>query len=75
MPCTVIGVKDVNFEDKKGQHVTGTRVYVSFEERGTSGLACMYVFLKSDIQPPDVGDQIIVHFNRFGRCQGYDLAG
>lgn len=75
MHCTVLGVRDIEYDNKQGRHITGTRLYVSFDERGTDGLACMDIFLNSEINPPLVGDQIIVHYNRYGRCQGYDLAG
>lgn len=75
MECTVLGVRHIEYNNKQGRRVIGTRVYVSFTENGTSGYACTDVFLNQDILPPDVGDSIVLRYNRFGRCTGYDLAG
>lgn len=75
MNCTVLGVRHVEYDNREGRHIVGTRIYVSFEEKGTIGLGCMDVFLNQDTQPPDVGDKIVLRYNRYGRCQGYDFAG
>lgn len=75
MYCTVMGVRHVEYDNREGRHIVGTRIYVSFEEKGTTGLACLDVFLNQDILPPDVGDLIVLRYNRYGRCQGFDFAG
>lgn len=75
MNCIVLGVRHIEYDNRQGRHIVGTRLYVSFKETGTDGVACMDVFLGQDIQPPVVGDDIILMYNRFGRCTGYNFAG
>lgn len=75
MNCSVLGVRSIDYVNKQGRRVTGCRLYVSFEEHNTTGLACMDVFISSDILPPAIGDKIVLRYNRYGRCIGFDFAG
>lgn len=75
MNCVVLGIRHIKYTNKEGRIIIGNRLYVSYHDQYTNGLASMDVFLPIDIQPPEVGDQLLLRFNRYGRCVGYDFAG
>lgn len=56
MVGTLIGFKSVNFEDDKGNAVSGTRIYVEYEDSQISGMGCDSKYFPSDTQvklPPN----------------------
>ena len=71
----VIGLRQVDFKAQDGNKVQGLSVYVTFpiEENGT-GEACDKLFLSASKvvmmeKIPQVGDEINVTYNRWGKVQ------
>lgn len=75
MKVTVIGIRHIEYDNKQGRHIEGTRLYVTYDDARTSGLAALDVFLPISVEPPNIGDDIILMYNRYGRCTGFDFAG
>lgn len=75
MKVTVIGIRHVEYDNKQGRHIIGDKLYVTFSEKGTDGVASFDVFLSGSEVIPSIGDEIILYYNRYGRCVGFDLAG
>ena len=48
MVGTLIGFKCVNFEDDKGNKISGTRIYVEYEDSQISGMGCDSKYFPSD---------------------------
>lgn len=67
----IVGMKDVNFETKEGQRMTGTKIYVTCEDEKVDGLMTDSFFLTQEKFPHagdfHVGDDIIVYYNRYGK--------
>lgn len=48
MKAVLLGMKKVNFTDKKtGELIVGTSLYYAYEEEGTVGRACENKFIKN----------------------------
>lgn len=70
MDYTVIGFKNVDYVNQSGRHITGTRVFLTYEDHLATGLACLDVYLKDSIDYiPVVGDRIALYYNRFGKVE------
>lgn len=48
MVGTLIGFKCVNFEDDKGNKISGTRIYVEYEDSQILGMGCDSKYFPSD---------------------------
>lgn len=75
MRCTVLGVRHIEYDNREGRHIKGTRIYVSYIENGTDGVACMEVFLNQNIVPPRAGEEIVIMYNNRGRVVSVETAG
>ena len=75
----VIGFADRSFTAKAtGTLIEGMYIFVSFEDKRTTGLACDRLFLsrqrldESDYYP-SLGDEIEPIYNRYGKINGIRL--
>lgn len=76
MKCTVLGIQNIDYVNKTGKHVVGLKLFVSYVDSHVDGRACLDVYISGEVQiSPSVGDDIILFYNRFGRCVGFDFAG
>lgn len=74
MSCKVIGVAPVNFTGQDGRQVVGHNIYVTYERNNTQGLVAERIFLGSRVEVvPDVGDEIRLYYNRYGRVESIDI--
>lgn len=70
----IVGLRDVSFEDKKrpGQMVEGTSFYFTREDDNVDGLMAGKLFIGSNRLTqlsycPDVGDDVIIYYDRYGK--------
>lgn len=74
MDYTVIGFKNVDFVSKQGRQVTGTRLYLTYQEQYTFGEACLDVFIRNTVDyVPAVGDRVTLLYNRYGRVENIQV--
>lgn len=74
----VLGVRNLDFKDDKGNVIQGVNVYVSFPEDGVRGEMTDKLFLSlnkfdSICQLIKPGDEIEVTYNRFGKISKAEL--
>ena len=66
----VIGIQHRKYVNKQGREVEGYNLFVSYDEKGVSGRACMREWVSSDIMDDSgisVGDLVDLNYNRYGR--------
>lgn len=74
MNYTVIGFKNVDFTSKQGRQITGTRLYLTYEDQYTFGVACLDVFIRNTIDyVPAIGDTVMLLYNRFGSVENIQV--
>lgn len=68
MYYTILGIEKIDYHNKEGKHITGTRLHLFYEDKNVNGHAVDNVYLSSNIELPvlNVGDQIDVRYNRYG---------
>lgn len=72
MKVTVLGKRNVSFDDKKtGELIEGTSIYVSYPAEGVKGVMTDKIFVKdgSDVFLPDFeyGEKYDFHYEGFGK--------
>lgn len=68
----IIGMKRFEYVSKKtGKKTDACNLYCTYEDKKTVGLACTFIFCRSDIVPADlsIGDNVQVFYNRFGSVE------
>lgn len=75
--ATVVGVRSINFKGQDGNPVTGKNIYFTepLEEGQGVGVSADRVFLSVDKllkcqYDPQVGDEVHIEYNRYGKCSG-----
>lgn len=69
MEVTFLGKKKINFENERGEQISGTTVFFAFPEDGIDGLMAGKAFLRGSIEIPAVksGEQVDLTFNNRGK--------
>lgn len=71
----IVGIRNVDFTAQDGSHIVGVSLYCSYEiTRNGAGYAVDKVFvsenkLRDVMYRPEVGDEIVVNYNRFGKVE------
>ena len=73
--ATIIGVRSSSFKGSDGVEVTGKVIFITEPLEKGEGLSAERVFLTMEkLQKcqydPEVGDEVRIEYNRFGRCSG-----
>lgn len=74
----IIGIRPSSFKGDKGEEITGKNIYMTYPLDKGTGLGCERVFL-TDAKiagweyKPQVGHEVKLSYNRFGRCDGMEL--
>ena len=80
----IVGIKQSNFKPKDGDdEITGYNIYCTYpldEDKGGGGLGVerLYVTdkkLENCGYDPEIGDEIRVNYNRFGKVQSVEAVG
>ena len=77
MTAEIIGFRGYDFTDKDGRQVSGTSLFVAFEEEGVTGRAAERLSVNSAIALPSgikPGDKININFNRRGKVDKIEKA-
>lgn len=67
---TVLGKRPVSFKSDDGRDITGTTLYLGYEEEGVEGMATDKVFISTAKMPKNdivVGAEVDVLFDRRGK--------
>lgn len=73
MKAILRGVGELNFTSQNGNHVEGTNLYISFQDKNVNGEKCERVFASAEISFPDnikIGDTVNLWFNHKGKLEG-----
>lgn len=68
----VVGFEAKTFSFEDGKTVSGFYLYTTEERKGVTGTACERTFVsdgKLNGYVPELGDEIIINYNRFGKPQ------
>ena len=52
MKARIIGIEEINFKNQVGEVISGTNIFIAYENPNTEGLRCDKVFLKEEINLP-----------------------
>lgn len=74
MEITVIGVQRSVFTGRDGQLVEGINIYGTYPLQRGDGLGCDKVYIYQGT-PPNIGDKILLIYNKVGKCRGWIIAG
>lgn len=67
----VVGIEKVNYENKQGRTVNGTRLHMTYDNNRVDGSAVDCVFVGDRVEMPDIqlGDEINIFYNRYGSVE------
>lgn len=70
----IIGIRPSSFEGKDGTQVSGKNIYMTYpldkgEGQGTDRVFVTNEKLAQWPYRPEVGDEVEVRYNRYGKCQ------
>lgn len=78
LDCKIVGLKQVDFNTKEGQHMEGVKIYITCEDDKVDGLMTDAFFLQKekfpDVSNLHIGDDIIIYFNRYGKVDSLSAA-
>ena len=69
----IIGIRPSSFKGDKGEEITGKNIYLTFPLDKGIGSGCERVFVTDAKMvdwpyKPQVGDEVEIVYNRYGRC-------
>ena len=75
---TIVGYRDVNFTDDNGREVRGRSYYFNMPSDGVTGELAGKLFISEKLLSelnyrPQPGDEVIAHYNRFGKVGQFEL--
>lgn len=77
----VIGIRHMSFKGNDGEMVSGTNLYLTepLAKEDGEGQSCERLFLSERVfsgltHKPRVGDEVIVRYNRYGKCADIEKA-
>lgn len=68
----VIGIERRQYTNKEGRQVSGYKLYLSYDKKGTDGKACFEQWSPDGPVKDsgvDLGDSIDMSFNRYGKLE------
>jgi len=71
MDYKLIGIRDYDFE-KDGRHFNGTKLFCTYEDKNTTGLACEAFTISHDKLKgflPRPGMKLDVFYNKYGKVE------
>jgi len=73
----VVGRQTVNFTAQDGNQINGTKLFVLCAHPYVDGQKSDSIFVSDKLRPqlrywPQIGDEIIVDFNRYGKVSNID---
>ena len=74
----IIGIRPSSFKGDKGEEITGKNIYMTYPLDKGVGLGAERVFITDAKMAgwdykPQVGQEVKLSYNRFGRCDGMEL--
>lgn len=75
----VIGFRKSSFKGDDGQEVSGVNLFLTEKCEKGEGLSCDRIYVMDRIlaasgYTPKLGDEVIIEWNRWGKCSGIRLA-
>lgn len=72
----VVGYEKVNYTNKEGKQVNGTRLHLAFKSDKIEGdgVECVYISSSVDLPVIKIGSKIELLYNKFGRVSDVRLA-
>lgn len=77
----VIGIRHMSFTTKEGDTVSGTNLFMTepMAKEDGEGQSCERMFVSDRVyagltHKPRVGDEVIVRYNRYGKCADIEKA-
>lgn len=72
----IVGVRDASFTGNDGKQINGTSYFYTMEDEKTEGLMAGKLFISSDnlagcTVQPQVGQEVQVVYNRFGKAEDF----
>ena len=73
---TIQGLENVDYTNKNGARITGTKLHLSFESEKVKGTGVEVVFIGNSVDCSNlsVGDNVKLFYNRFGKVSEVSLA-
>lgn len=74
---TLLGYKDLDFVDEKGNPVKGKQLFTAYGEDGVTGKACGKLFIRAgsiELPPLAVGMALDITYNRKGKVTSVKAA-
>jgi hypothetical protein len=78
MEVRILGMQVIDFTNREGERIAGTKLHIAFREENVSGMAVDTVFLRKD-SPIAIPDGLapnviaVMHFNRKGKLTGLQV--
>ncbi len=74
----IIGIRSSSFKGSDNAEISGRNIYMTYPLEKGEGLGCERVFVvdsKLNRWPyqPKVGDEVQIHYNRYGKCESMSL--
>lgn len=64
----VLGIEKVDYVNKNGQRIQGTKLHLGYEKENTDGYCVMSEFIgQGVISDVEIGDSIELLYNKFGK--------
>ena len=78
MRGTIVGIRRMKFTDNNNRPVEGTSIFLTYDDKNIEGQGTDKVFLNKDRiksleRDPEVGDQIFISYNRYGKVDEVEL--
>ena len=75
----VIGFRKSSFKGNDGTEVSGVNLYLTDKCEKGEGLSCDRIYVMDKIlascgYTPKLNDEVIIEYNRYGKCSGIRLA-
>lgn len=75
----VIGFRKSSFKGNDGTEVSGVNLYLTDKCEKDEGLSCDRIYVMDKIlvscgYTPKLNDEVIIEYNRWGKCSGIRLA-
>ena len=72
----VVGIEKVDYTNKQGKQVRGTKLHCTIERKNTEGLAVETVYVSDDVCPAiSLGAVIDVLYNKYGGVKYVSIVG
>lgn len=72
MKVKLLGSMPINFRNNQGENISGTTIFVAFNDENVDGLRTEKFFLKENISLPEnikINDNLDIAFNHRGKIE------